>query len=468
MIADLSTKLVNFGIILLLSHFLGVTQMGSYSVAYTFFSFGLLFSYWGFGTLLTREVARDETTYNKYLTNFSVLRIVFAIVVISAINLIVPFLNYSEQTQLTIRFMSFGILANTITNLIFALFIAFEKLKYLSIVSITISSLKLIASYVILLLGGSVITVAIFFSSLEFISLILSLVFAIRFLQKVEFNFDLRFSLNQLIKAFPFFWIAILVILDSRLEILMLSFLFNETLVGYYTAMNTIMGGFSLFSEGIRNAIFPIFARYQINAPHRIRDMLPVLGKYILLITLPISINIYFLSNTIISFFFDPGYDQSITFLQVVIWTFISHSLTVVATSMLMVLDKEKLLALSLLITSTLTLALDIFLVPTIGPIGIAFVRLLTSFLLFFLCEYFLSQHGLNILKLSILFRTVGAGVILFVLMSFLKSINTYLAIILGNACYIFIIWLFKVFQKEDVRLWKEVLSTLLKFSTSS
>jgi len=364
--------------------------------------------------------------------------------------------------------MSFGILANTITNLIFALFIAFEKLKYLSIVSITISSLKLIASYVILLLGGSVITVAIFFSSLEFISLILSLVFAIRFLQKVEFNFDLRFSLNQLIKAFPFFWIAILVILDSRLEILMLSFLFNETLVGYYTAMNTIMGGFSLFSEGIRNAIFPIFARYQINAPHRIRDMLPVLGKYILLITLPISINIYFLSNTIISFFFDPGYDQSITFLQVVIWTFISHSLTVVATRMLMVLDKEKLLALSLLITSTLTLALDIFLVPTIGPIGIAFVRLLTSFLLFFLCEYFLSQHGLNILKLSILFRTVGAGVILFVLMSFLKSINTYLAIILGNACYIFIIWLFKVFQKEDVRLWKEVLSTLLKFSTSS
>jgi len=468
MIADLSTKLVNFGIILLLSHFLGVTQMGSYSVAHTFFSFGLLFSYWGFGALLTREVARDQATYNKYLTNFSILRIIFAIVVISVINLFVPYLNYNEQTQLTIRFMSFGILANTITNLFFALFIAFEKLKYLTIVSITISVLKLIASYVILLLGGSVITVAIFFSSLEFISLILSLVFAIRFLQKLKINFDLRFSLNQLIKAFPFFWITVLVILDSRLEILMLSFLFNETLVGYYTAMNTIMGGFSLFSEGIRNAIFPIFARYQINAPHRIRDMLPVLGKYILLITLPISINIYFLSNTIISFFFDPGYDLSITFLQVVIWTFISHSLTVVATRMLMVLDKEKLLALSLLITSTLTLALDIFLVPTIGPIGIAFVRLLTSFLLFFLCEYFLSQHGLNILKLSILFRTVGAGVILFVLMSFLKSINTYLAIILGNACYIFIIWLFKVFQKEDVRLWKEVLSTLLKFSTSS
>jgi len=98
MIADLSTKLVNFGIVLLLSHYLGVTQMGSYSVAYTFFSFGLLFSYWGFGTLLTREVARDETTYNKYLTNFSVLRIVFAIVVISAINLICDCSNFSYQS----------------------------------------------------------------------------------------------------------------------------------------------------------------------------------------------------------------------------------------------------------------------------------------------------------------------------------------------------------------------------------
>lgn len=461
-IADFSNKIVNAAIILLLSHYLGVTDMGSYSVAHTFFNFGLLFSYWGFGTLLTRQVARDRNTYSKYLTNFSILRVVFAIIIIGVINLIVPHFGYIEQTQITIRIISIGILANTIVNLLYALFIAFEELKYLSIISVTIGVLKLIISYIILVLGGSVIVVAICFTLFEFIALFIGFGFALKLLKGIQFDLDFGFSLDQIGKAFPFFLIAILVILDSRVEIIIISYLFDETIAGYYTAMVTIMGGFSLFSEGIRNAVFPLLARYRVIAPLKLREMILVLGKYIALITFPLSVNVLFLSSEIISLFFGSGYDLSVSFLQIVIWTFISHSLTVVTIRMLFVLDKEKLLALSLFITSSLTLGLNFIFVPRIGPEGVAMVRLLTSVLLFILCELFLYQHSYRTIKPSVLLRVAGASLCLFLTISLLKHSNVYLAFVFGNAIYVAFLLLLRVIQKNDVLLWKGIVQSLI------
>lgn len=461
-IADFSNKIVNAVIILLLSHCLGVTDMGAYSVAHTFFNFGLLFSYWGFGTLLTRQVARDRNTYSKYLTSFTILRVLFAFVIIGVINIIIPHFGYIEQTQITIRIITIGILANTIVNLLYALFIAFEELKYLSIISVTIGVLKLIATYLVLVSGGSVVVVAVYFTVFEFLALLIGMGFAIHLLKGFKLDFDIKFSLDQVGKAFPFFLIALLVILDSRVEIIIISYLFNETIAGYYTAMITIMGGFSLFSEGIRNAVFPLLARYRVTAPLKLRELLLVLGKYITLITFPLSVNVFFLSGEIISLFFGSGYDLSVSFLQIVIWTFISHSLTVVTIRMLFVLDKEKLLAISLFVTSSLTLGLNFIFVPSIGPDGVAMVRLLTSVLLFFLCEVFLYRHNYQTVKPSVILRVAGASLCLFLVLYFFRHSNIFIAFFFGNAIYVAFLLLGKVIQKDDVLLWKGIVQSLI------
>ncbi len=461
MIANFSNRLVNAVLILLISHFLGVTAMGSYSVAHTYYSFGLLISYWGFGNLLTREVARDRNAYSKYLSNFGVLRLIFGVVVILAINLIAHQIDYSAQTQTTIQIISIAILANTILNLIFALFIAFEELKYLSAVSLSISVLRLIASYLILKFGGSVMTIAIFFTATEFLSLLFSVVFAVRFLKVFHFSFSLDFSLRQIVRAFPFFWIAILVILDSQVEILIISLFFNEDYVGYYTAMNTIIGGVALFSEAIRNAVFPIFARYQHQAPDRLEEMLQLLAKYILLITVPVTMGVYFFAGEIIALFFRPGYEISATLLQIVIWTFIGYSLTVVAIRLLMVHDKEKRVVLSLFISGILTIVLNYFIAPVHGLVGVAAVRLMTSYVLFFLCLFFLHRQGYKIIKPSVALRILIASGILFGTAFLLHSRHPYLGLFAGYLLFAGTIWFTKILTPNDLQLWKNVFQNI-------
>lgn len=465
MIADLSNKLVNSVLILMLSHFLGVVALGSYSVAHTFFSFGLMFSYWGFGNLLTREVARDRGSYNKYLSNYGLIRAAFAVIIIIVINIIVINLDYIEQTKITVSIISIGILANTIINLIFALFIAFEEIKYLSAISLIISVIRLIVFFIVLRLGGSVITVAIFYTATEFLSLLISLFFTKTLFKEVKLEFDIKFCLEHIVKAFPFFWIAILVILDSRVEILIISLFFDETSVGYYTAMNTIIGGLALFSEGIRNAVFPLFARYQLFDPTQLQKMVLFLVKYILLITIPITIGIYLLSGEITALLFGPGFQVSAEIFQITVWTFTGYTLTVVAIRLLMVLDKEREVVGSLFVSGLLTVLLNVILLPNAGLVGVAAIRLLTSYILFFLCVFHLSKQGYQFFQIKTFIQIIVANMVAFISVYFLKSINLYLGLLLSYGIYFGIIWLLKVVTAKEIQLWRDVFSNMFRFS---
>ena len=120
LISDLSTKISKTLIIILISHTLGVSTMGQFSIALTFLGFGFLFSNWGFGNLLIREVSRDRNLTNKYLSNYAIIRFVFVVITFLIINIISRLFNYSSETLLIIRIVTLGLFASTFINLLYS------------------------------------------------------------------------------------------------------------------------------------------------------------------------------------------------------------------------------------------------------------------------------------------------------------------------------------------------------------
>jgi O-antigen/teichoic acid export membrane protein len=462
-IADFSAKLVNALLTIIISRYLGVSTMGSFSTALSYFGIGLILSYWGFGNLLTREVARDRKSYSKYFSNFAIIRLVFSVIVVAGLNILAVNLNYTEQTQQLIKIISFGIFANTLMNLIRFLFIAFEELKYLSAISLTVSVIRLITTFLVLRLTGSIITVAIFYTATEFIALFIGIAFAAHFLKEFKLQFDLKFSFQQIVRALPFFWIALMTILDSKMEIVLISFFFNEASVGYYTAMNTVISGVSLFSEGLRNAVFPIFARYQIESPEKLGKMLLILGKYVLFITVPIAIGFYFFAEPIVFLLFDSSYTLTVSLFQISIWLFIGYSLNVIVIRMLMVHNQEQKVVFSLLISGALTILLNVIFAPIWGIVAFSIIRLITVYLLFFLCYYFLTKLGYHLLTIPILIKIVFSGIAMFLITYFLTPVNPYLALAAGFIAFLGLTWLTKVIKIDDIRLWKDIIQHNIK-----
>lgn len=462
MVADLSTRASKSLLLILISHFLGVSFMGALSIALTYLGFGILFSNWGFGNLITREIARDHSVYNKFFGNYGILRILFAGIAILIINLVVPFLSYSENTISVIRIISFSLIATTIIKLYYSVFVAFEDLKNISIIFLVVNILRLIISFIIVIFNGTIINVAIIYSLMEYVSLLLSTFTILRFLPKLKIEINLKFAISEIGRALPFFWIGILLMLDTRAEIIILSLYFNEIIVGYYTAASTILGGVTLFSEAIRNAVFPILFRYQQSSQTKLKELVLLLGKYILIITLPISIVVFFFSSEIIQLLFGDSFELSILMLRIIIWSFISYSLTVVLSGLLMAHDKEKLFSFSLLISGVLTIILDLILAPVIGSIGIAIVRLLTSFIMFLICNYYhIHLIGYGLVERSVFLKTLLGSIIMLIATFLLSNINKWLAVSLGLTSFISVLLITRVILKRDILLWRNVISEL-------
>jgi len=467
MIADLSVKLSKSLLLILISNALGVSSMGAFSIALTYIGFGILLSNWGFGNLLTREVSRENSNYSIYLSNFIILRITFAIIATIIINIVISFFSYNHETISVIRIISLSLIATTIIKLIYSLFIAFEDLKPISIVFFITSTIRLLISLVVVFLGGTIIQISVYYTIVEYLTMILCGIITIKRLSNFQFHFDYKFALSQISIAFPFFWIGISAMLDTRVEILILSFYFNEAIVGYYTAVNTILGGVTLFSEAIRNAVFPIVTRYQKDSSVILKKTVHLLGKYILLITVPISILIFFFADEIIFFLFRDNFHISVTMLRITIWIFIFYSYSVVLSNLLMAHNKERVLALFLLFSGLLTVLLNLLVAPIIGVIGIAIVRLITSVIMFVLPLYFHKKEtGYGIVSLSTVLRILLCGFAMFIIIHFLSPYNLWFSSLLAVIIYIVGLFILKVTLLDDISLLKKVMSNLVKRDT--
>jgi O-antigen/teichoic acid export membrane protein len=463
MVADFSIKISKSLLIIFISKFLGISLMGAFSIALTFLGFGILISNWGFGNLLTREVSRDASQVSKYLSNYGVLRLIFAAITIALIFLLLPLFSYAQETTTVIKIVALSLLPTTIIRLYYSIFIAFEELKYISIISFIGSVFQLGASIITMISGGGLIIVAIIYSVIEYLVLIFSTVLTFRFISNYQFIFDLPFALGQTKKALPFFWIGILVMLDTRTEILILSWFFSERTVGYYTAVNTILGGLTLLSEGVRNSIFPIVTKLQKTSPEKLQQVVSLLGKYLLLITVPISILVFFQGENILLLLFNSQSPLSILMLQTTVWIFISYTLTVVTSSLLMAYNLENKVAIALLISGGLTVALNLILIQVVGPEGVAIVRLLSSFVMFYITyHYLIANAEIRFLPLrTSLFILLSGGIMMGAITIF-NPLHDVLTLIIGIILYLLCVFSLRVIQVNDIALWKKIIRNFI------
>lgn len=460
--ANLSNKISKSLLLILISHTLGVSPMGQLSLALTYLGFGILLSNWGFGNMLIRQISRDRDSTNKYLSNFAITRIALVIFTLLLLNLVIRFFNYSSETIQVIQIISLSLFATTLINLFYSILVAYETLKEFSIITIGTSVFRLLVIGLAILVNGTVVQIAIVYTVIEFSILGISTLIVKNHLSDFRLTFNLQFTLSQIVKAFPFLWIGALMMLDNRAETVIISYFFNEAIVGYFSAVTTVLGGITVIPEAIRNTILPIVSRYQQEDEQKLKELINLISKYMLLITLPLSIIVFFLSKEIITFFFSTDYTISISMLKITIWSTISYSLTIILSGLLIAKDMEKKVAISLFISGAITIVLDLILAPTIGVIGIAFIRTVTSFLqlgLLFWFHYKASNFGIISIKVTLL--SILSGLAMYTATFFLSSINPWLAVSVSFIIFILMLALLGVLKKEDtallIKLYKEI-----------
>jgi O-antigen/teichoic acid export membrane protein len=449
LMADASGRVGNYLLVIMISRMLDAAASGTYTIAFTYLNIGMLISYWGFSNI--RVVAKDPASFGLYFSNSLFLRTGFSLITTVVIIGIVSFLNYDPDVSKILILLSLSILAGSLNQIISAAFMAFEKIKYLSIVSMIFSLIKIGLGYLFLSNQGGLLSIALLLISCDYLALLINLCLVRKHLPRFRLQIDPAFCLSLVKVAFPLFGIALVTLLDTRTEIIIVSLFLGETTVGFYTAVNTILGLFLLFPESIRYAALPFLARFSISQDGKFNKVMMTLSEFIFLATVPVTVLVFFFSADLIQLVFTSKFVPSIAILQIVVWSFVSYSLTVIATRALIVLNREGFVARATLISAIITNLLNLIVAPLTGLTGIAYVRLGTSIFLFLMCAYFLAKMGYRMIGFSFLWRMIVISVLMTGGMALAIGHEKWLALIVGVVIYMGGLFLLKILTRKEI-----------------
>jgi O-antigen/teichoic acid export membrane protein len=196
----------------------------------------------------------------------------------------------------------------------------------------------------------------------------------------------------QLTVAYPFIFIGMFFIMDNRLDNILISFLNTEEAVGLYTAATAVMVALSMLSEGYRMAILPLFSRYRQEWPDQVRRLYEQSFKYILIITLPLSLATMLMAADLIRLIYRQNLAAAVPALQIMSFSLVFLFLSTLNNRLLVVYDRQALIARFLGITVLQNIIINLLLVPSFGAVGAAVARFASSFTLYLLIAWAVRQ----------------------------------------------------------------------------
>jgi O-antigen/teichoic acid export membrane protein len=239
--AEIISKLLAYGVVVLLSRTLGPEGLGQYS--FIFYYVGLLgiFSDLGVGFYFMREVARDREKLVKLLPDVLGFKIVLAVVNFLIIVGITFFLPKPGWMKLLIILAGAEAMLTWVSYVFINVMYAHEVTKYEAIA-------RTVERFWAFFVGG---TVLYFYRSLTpfivallagyFIREILRIKWGLKFIERISIRFNPATWKDLFSKSYPFWLIGLFTLIYYRTDMVMLSLLRGDYETGIYRAAFTLI-----------------------------------------------------------------------------------------------------------------------------------------------------------------------------------------------------------------------------------
>jgi O-antigen/teichoic acid export membrane protein len=174
---------------------------------------------------------------------------------------------------------------------------------------------------------------------------------------------------------------------------------------------------------------------------------------------LPITIVLFFLGDNIIHFLYGAGYHNSAFVLKIIAITILLRFISFVNGVTIISINKQKQRLYFQGATAFLNIILNFILIPLFGLIGVAFATIISEFFLnasyfFIVINYFKNWKDILILIKPFIAVIVASSL-------FFVGIDTIWVILMVLISYVALLLIFKVFNKEDLNIFKRVSQVL-------
>lgn len=460
-ISQIVIYVIGFFITMYSARYLGAEGFGILSLALSITGiFGIVVDM-GLGALMIRELARDNSFRDKYLSNVAMMRFFLSFLMFGLVMLTVNLIGYSPLVKNVIYIISLYVIINAFVGVFTSVFQSYEKMDYLSVVTIINSFLMLFG----IVIGISCRFDILYFASVYLISNALTLLFTMvlyfwKFpFPQFEINFD--FWKPALKEALPYGLAGIFVTIYYSIDSVMLSFMVGNETVGWYNAAYKLvfvcLALYSVFTV----AFFPVMSRFYTNSKESLKYTYERSFKYLLIISIPIALTVTLLASKIILIIYGPAYVNSIIALQILIWTIIFMFLNGLSGLFLGSINRQIVVTKITGLSVVLNVALNIVLIPNYSYLGASIATVFTELISVPLLVYILCKtENVNLKELvKDLPKIIFSSIIMLILFIILNSLNTIILLVIVFIAYAVSLLLTKTFDKEDFKLLKSLIN---------
>ncbi|MBR9705290.1 flippase [Candidatus Pacearchaeota archaeon] len=353
---------------------------------------------------------------------------------------------------------------------------AYEKMNWYSFIrNILDNFVKLIAIFILIFFGFK-INAIIFSYILGAISMLLVSLYVCKY--KIPGIFK-----NYLIKpkektkinkdlfgySWPLIFSGLLMFLFTSTDSILIGYIKDAASVGLYNAATPLAALLLIAPALFIQLFFPLITKeYARKNNQSIKDMSKQVGKWIFLINLPVLIILILFPGAIINLFFGPNYLSAAASLRFLAIGSFFYSIFMVSENLISMTGKSKILMYNILIVSIINLVLDFILVSKIGINGAA-ISSMTVYIIWSLITMVQARKYSKVIPLrKKMLLILGISLIPTLILLYLRSIfpiNLITLILFGLLfliLYVFLLLIFKCFDKHDIMIIKSVKNKIL------
>lgn len=437
---------------------LGDVVLGKYSFATSFTAFFAVFWELGYNTLLIREVARNKSLAGSYLNNILSIRAILSVLVITFMVLIINIMGYPTDTKIVVYIFSFYMALVSLSDIFKVTFRAFEKMEYEAGIKIFVNIIRISCGLLVLFLGYGLIELALVFLFSGIFEFLLSFLICEKKFIKSKTEFDFNFWKKSFKIALPLAMLSFFHIIFVRVDIIMLSIMKGDAIVGWYGAAYGLTYGFKPLPQIFMNALLPLIAYYHVSSKKSLKIAYERSFKYLLILGLPLAFGTTLLADRIIILLYGQQFSNSIIALQILAWDVLLIFLYTCSAFIIVSIDEQNKMAIIAGCTALINVVINLILIPEYSYVGAAIATIVAESFLLVSYTYIISRHLYILPVHKMILKPVIACIVMVLFIYLFGGINLILLILISVILYFGVLFLLKEFSSEELHMFKKLI----------
>jgi len=213
----------------------------------------------------------------------------------------------------------------------------------------------------------------------------------------------------------------------------------------------------SFIPAAVIAAIYPVMAKLFVTSQDTLKIVHERSLKYLATLAIPLGIGTTILASRFISLIFGSEYAESVTVLQILVWSEVCIFISMPLANLFNSMNKQLLTMVITAICLIINVVFNLALIPQYGLIGASATTVLTEAVSLILCLVFAAgmSHGFSSKNIKYLAKVITASILMGLYILLIRELNLILIIVSSVLLYFLLLYAIKGIGKEDINLIK-------------